>query len=660
MWRIAGAAAISRASAARATPARMNGRRFVTKAQKRALNKEQLKGDSATKPVIRKPPAAEPVAESPVVVAPPPPSFLSKPEVTAVPPPPPPTPPPPPITIAAAKVPLKSSRGKNRMLIPAAGATLMGGLGAAYYFELFPLASEEIKDKTVEGDVPKKVEEPEVKKALIPEKVEKSVKEPVEKEAEEPMKVEASEAPIKRKTVSKGGGGNRVTQIVAPPVDEANRPPQVVTPVSHDPKGSRVSMGVVVPEPKAPTVTVDEAAKELQSAMSTAEEEAASLALRSAHRALRANLEEGLLKDLDSLTVSELKIRVVQLVTEMQERTKWEAVRMKEFLSMKEHETSEKYMEILQKQRLAFEDLLARRLREQEDVLVKQSNAAVQAKEDSIQSVVQDAGEAMEIEHKAELESTAERVQREYDAKYHTEYRTKLAQEKAEFGKELEKKVSIIKELSQLLSEMESALQVSKSFESGSQIAHKMSAAALALAEKLETSKGAAVELAALQAVAADDGVIASALSTIPSAVKTGVPILPELQAKFEKVHSICRQAALVPEGRTGLEGQLLGMLFSKLSIPPSPDALPRSAEGGNETGDAEMVLARARKYVQRGDLDRAVEQLDKLSGQAAFTVKDWKQTAMDRIMVNKALKSIKLECALVNQTMSGESSEKA
>jgi hypothetical protein len=101
-------------------------------------------------------------------------------------------------------------------------------------------------------------------------------------------------------------------------------------------------------------------------------------------------------------------------------------------------------------------------------------------------------------------------------------------------------------------------------------------------------------------------------------------------------------------------------MLFSKLSIPPSPDALPRSAEGGNENGDAEMMLARARKYVQLGDLDRAVELLDKLSGQAAFTVKDWKQTAVDRIMVNKALKSIKLECALVNQTMSGESSEKA
>jgi hypothetical protein len=48
----------------------------------------------------------------------------------------------------------------------------------------------------------------------------------------------------------------------------------------------------------------------------------------------------------------------------------------------------------------------------------------------------------------------------------------------------------------------------------------------------------------AWKAVAADEGVIASALSTIPSAVKTGVPTLPELQAKFEKVHSICRQVS--------------------------------------------------------------------------------------------------------------------
>eukprot|EP00957_Ditylum_brightwellii_P008944 677133-Ditylum_brightwellii.AAC.1 len=60
-----------------------------------------------------------------------------------------------------------------------------------------------------------------------------------------------------------------------------------------------------------------------------------------AHKKLRANLNETFLADLDSLSLGELKIRVVQLVSEMEERTKWEAVRLKEFLSMKEKEVAE-------------------------------------------------------------------------------------------------------------------------------------------------------------------------------------------------------------------------------------------------------------------------------------------------------------------------------
>ena len=46
------------------------------------------------------------------------------------------------------------------------------------------------------------------------------------------------------------------------------------------------------------------------------------------------------------------------------------------------------------------------------------------------------------------------------------------------------------------------------------------------------------------------------------------------------------------------------------------------------------------------GELEESVSELDKLKGQAAFTVRDWKSAAMDRIAVEKALKVIKMECA--------------
>ena len=53
-----------------------------------------------------------------------------------------------------------------------------------------------------------------------------------------------------------------------------------------------------------------------------------------------------------------------------------------------------RYLEVLQKQRVEFEDLSARKLREQEDALKRQANAAIQAKDESIQSVINAAAEA--------------------------------------------------------------------------------------------------------------------------------------------------------------------------------------------------------------------------------------------------------------------------
>ncbi len=110
-----------------------------------------------------------------------------------------------------------------------------------------------------------------------------------------------------------------------------------------------------------------------------------------------------------------------------------------------------------------------------------------------------------------------------------------------------------------------------------------------------------------------------------------------------------CSQAAMVPEGRAGLSGQLLGMLFAKLSVPPSSDAVPKSEEEGNV---ADGILSLARMYVHLGDLEKAVEQLNRLKGQTAYVMSDWKTKAADRVSTERALKIIKLECALLNRDM--------
>ena len=206
--------------------------------------------------------------------------------------------------------------------------------------------------------------------------------------------------------------------------------------------------------------------------------------------------------------------------------------------------------------------------------------------------------------------------------------------------------------LTQKLEKLESALQASGTFQKSSIQAHRLSAAALALAERLESHQPVAAELATLQSVAGEEGVIPTALDTIPAAAgRTGIPTLAELQADFDAVYSKCRQASLVPKGRPGIDGQLAGMLFAKLTYPPSPeDPAPENAD---PDAKAEFLLVRAKKHVSLGQLEQAVEQLEQLTGQVGFTAMDWKQQALDRIAVDKALRVIKLECALLNESMS-------
>lgn len=306
-----------------------------------------------------------------------------------------------------------------------------------------------------------------------------------------------------------------------------------------------------------------------------------------------------------------------------------------------------RYLEILQKQRLEFEDMMAARLREQNNELATQMHKALQEKEATIQSVLNAALEAQQKEHDEDKKAFEEIITGEIQSALDEDYGKKMEEYKNQVAKDLEQKVSTLESLTKKLEQLEAALEASRTSKEGSLKAHRLSAAALALAEKMETNAGAAAELAALRLAAGSEGVIATACAHIPVAVRTGVPTLPELQARFEAAYKKCRQAALVPAGRPGLEGQLAGMLFALLKYPPDPDdPAPES-----DKDSAEYVLVRARSHVQLGELERAVEQLEKLKGQPAFTIEDWKKDAINRIAVEKALKVIKMECALLNES---------
>jgi mitofilin len=135
---------------------------------------------------------------------------------------------------------------------------------------------------------------------------------------------------------------NRVVAI-AVPAKMKNTEEVCVAGPFHPAGGHRVrGLAPAEKEEEGPTPAVDDSSvteRAIEQLRGSATEQAAEAVVASHQTAWSSAVN---VDDLDSLTPSQLKARVVQLATEMKDRTKWEAVRLKEFLAMKEKETADK------------------------------------------------------------------------------------------------------------------------------------------------------------------------------------------------------------------------------------------------------------------------------------------------------------------------------
>ena len=305
---------------------------------------------------------------------------------------------------------------------------------------------------------------------------------------------------------------------------------------------------------------------------------------------------------------------------------------------------------MIKKLRLEAENLMEERLAEQKKALTKQAEEALKEQQASSDAFIESSLKIQEQSFKEEQAAYEKKVEEAMNAKYEELFGKSLAKAKEEFAAKMDKKVKQMESLSKKLSDLEFSLKNSQDFQAGSVQAHRITAAAIALTEKLESGEPAGAAIDTVKAVASDNAVVSSAVESLPSSVATsGVSTLQQLQAAFEEeVYPQCRRAVNVPDGQDGLEGQILGMMFAKLKYPPAPDdPAPES-----EKDAADYVLARARRHVQLGELEQAVTEMGKLKGQAAFTAKDWEDQVKARVAVEKALKVIRMECALANETL--------
>lgn len=148
---------------------------------------------------------------------------------------------------------------------------------------------------------------------------------------------------------SSSENGNRVTSIQLPAkmknASSSTAGSSVV--LQHPVGGNRVTTLLPSTSEKkattAPSASLQDTAmteNAIQKLKSSKTDEAAAALIQS-HQSTWSEMDKTYFADLDQLTNTQLKARVVQLATEMKDRTKWEAVRLKEFLAMKEKETAD-------------------------------------------------------------------------------------------------------------------------------------------------------------------------------------------------------------------------------------------------------------------------------------------------------------------------------
>lgn len=291
------------------------------------------------------------------------------------------------------------------------------------------------------------------------------------------------------------------------------------------------------------------------------------------------------------------------------------------------------------------------KLAQQRKELQAQAEEDLKAQQESSDAFAESSLKIQEQQFEEERAAYEKKVEEAMNAKYEELFGKSLAEAKQAMVVKMEEKVKQMEALSKKLSDLEFALQSTKDFQAGSVQAHRITAAAIALSEKLDSGEAAGAAVNALKAVASENVVVSSAVDALPPSVTTtGLSTLQELQMRFEEeVYPQCRRATNIPDGQSGLEGQILGALFSTLKYPPAPDdPAPES-----EKDASEYVLSRARRHVQLGKLEEAVSEISKLKGQAAFVAKDWEGWAKDRVAVEKAMKVIHMELALANETLS-------
>lgn len=325
----------------------------------------------------------------------------------------------------------------------------------------------------------------------------------------------------------------------------------------------------------------------------------------------------------------------VKAATEQDEIAEKKKKRIAEFIEMEKYfehrfkeekrELEREYEEQLQSLRIGMERQVAmyRNSVEQDVTLQLQ---AIRKEEQGL------AAQRIERERQ-EIVTKEKRKFEEARLRMEEEYNERLAKILASYEAETRRRAVLLADFNTKLRSMKERVATASQKEKLVSRTHQICAALFSLLDNLEKSRPFQSDLARLRLLSEGDETLQSALGSIPPEVANhGVRTPSELLQQFLDIRSTVRTQALVPEGG-GVAWQLAASALAFVTQPVK----------GNVSGsDPDAILARAEHYLQRGDVQAAVSELDAFKGLAGRALQAWIASAKTRIEVEQAVGAVR------------------
>lgn len=367
-------------------------------------------------------------------------------------------------------------------------------------------------------------------------------------------------------------------------------------------------------------------------------------------QALRQEFESKLLANVQNMSVDELRLRVIQLNTELVERGKWEGLRLQNSIQKIENELTTAYHMLLEQQNKELVNELNQKLAIQESMY--QLELATRLNEFSSESERKVEAAIAEEKKKFELALANEtaRIQEETTQELQLDLHNQVALLRNE---QIQHLIAVQKDVEHLKTKLEvydiAATDIEE-ITKQSAATHQETAILIALENALtQPSKSFKNQLVAAKQFAKNSEkmkLLSVVLDSIPTqlAESTTPPSWQEIKYRFQIVREELRKEALAPPAMKGFLGAAIGSTLATLSSPPE----------GNIPGDGvEETLARVQYNLDKGMWAKAYAEASSIKGYSHALAKDWIQLAESRLIIDQTLQVLRSDLLINHSSLS-------